>query len=116
MPWGFQDKSACHKGVSPPRLRQSTCMTSKHQMLQHMRSGPMCRTTHNPADAYRWQVCDGCLVDVCQAPAEAKATQLEAAVFIQEDVGGLDVTVDDGVGMKELWQQHQHRQFHSTIA
>ena len=45
---------------------------------------------------------EGGLIDVREAAREAEATQLEASVLIQEDVGGLQVGVDDGVGVQVL--------------
>lgn len=46
------------------------------------------------------------LVDVCKLEGEAKAAQLDAAVLIQQDVGGLEVAEDNRARMQVL-QGHE---------
>jgi hypothetical protein len=63
-------------------------------------------------EATHWrQVCHWALADVTQAPGQAKPTQLQPPVLIQQDVGGLEVAVDDGGGVEVLQslQRRSHR-------
>ena len=58
-----------------------------------------------PLHAHLRQRLQWLFVDVRQAAGQAKPAQLHAPVFIQQDVGGLQVTVDDFLAVEVL---HRH--------
>lgn len=53
--------------------------------------------------AHRWQLLhSGALVDVSQAARQPEAAQLDAPILVQQDVGGLEVAVDNGMAVQVL--------------
>lgn len=66
----------------------------------------VCGTVTNPCPTYLWchvawspNLCAG-KVHSCECFCHSKITNLEQVVLAQEDVGWLDVPVDNVVGMK----------------